>query len=175
MVYGSYNYSQLGLNTNLPRGVSLSPTLEGENPNFRLWLAWLYPWPSRQSQYSNTISVVDDHFWLVPGSWIISVGYCSFLAGFFSTQFRFRAPIRGLIWLFCKADFNQPGLAKLVQITPISRWFMVLITIVTGASNKLSYLGGLHKPTIEGWQMVLNPPAPRNVLLFLEITPVRNR
>ena len=46
---------------------------------------------------------------------------------------------------------------------------------IPGASNKLSYLGGLHKPTIEGWQMVLNPPAPKNVLLFLEITPVRNR
>ena len=46
---------------------------------------------------------------------------------------------------FCRVQCEAPKIAKLVHITPMSLWFMVLITIVTGANlNQLVTGGASH-------------------------------
>ena len=47
------------------------------------------------------------------------------------------------IWVLI-LQCEAPKIAKLVQITPMSLWFMVLITIVTGAYKLTNITGGPH-------------------------------
>ena len=50
-------------------------------------------------------------------------------------------------------------IAKLVQISPISLWFMVFITIVTGAYKPTNITGGPHIVSIVNYTSILHFPS----------------
>ena len=48
------------------------------------------------------------------------------------------------IYIYIPTKWGPQTIAKLVNITPMSLWFMVLITIVTGANLSQLITGGGH-------------------------------
>jgi len=53
-----------------------------------------------------------------------------------------------IVW-YTNIQCGAPKIAKLVNITPISLWFMILITIVNGVYKPTNITGGAHIVTME--------------------------